>query len=136
MTKNDLVTIRPMKESDKNFIYSTFLIGLFYGNSWFNLIDKDTFMHNYHKILDILLSNPDTVVKTACLKDDADTIVGYSIEKVDKSVVHWCFVKKAWRGIGIANSLVSHEAKITTHMTNAGIAICSKKKIAFNPFVL
>ena len=79
MTKNDLVTIRDFRPEDKNFILSTFLRGLYHGGSCFSIMNKQTFMEHYHGVAESLLASPNTKVKVACLKEDLDVILGYTM---------------------------------------------------------
>src|ERR1700690_2054809 len=126
MNKNDLITTRLMNPNDKNFILATFLRGLFYGESWFSLIKKDIFMHNYHSIVEKLLSSDNNYVKVACLKDDPEVILGYAILSKDDQVLHWAFVKKSWRSIGIFKALAPSTVKTVTHLTKAGLGMLKK----------
>ena len=131
--KADLVIIRDGIEDDRSFIFSTFLRGLFYGDSWFSQMPKNLFMQNYHKILEALLDRSE--IKVACLKEDPQVILGYAILSKTTPTLHWCFVKSAWRGIGIAKSLVPKETKVATHLTKVGLSIMKKRpEMVFNPF--
>lgn len=132
MNKNELVKIRDFSPSDKNFILATFLRGLFYGESWFSLIDKKIFMEHYHKVVEYILNKPGISIKIACLSEDADVILGYAIYENDK--LHWTFVKKNWRNIGIAKDLVPSNITTVTHLTKVGLSIIHKKSLQFNPF--
>lgn len=136
MNKNDLFLIRDYKPEDEVFIYATWLRGLYYGDSWFTAINKDTFMKEYKKIIYNILQNPNIVIRVACLKDDADVILGYSVVNKSETVLHWCFVKTAWRKIGLAKSLVPSTVKDSTVATKLGMIILKKKNIEFNPFVI
>lgn len=134
MTKNELVSIRDMQPEDKNFIYASWLRGLYYGESWFSLIPKNEFMQHYHKVIDFILNKPTVTIKIACLKEDADVILGYAVFEKDK--LHWVFVKKNWRTIGIARDLVPSTTKTVTHLTKVGVSILHKHNLSFNPFVI
>lgn len=134
MNKSELVAIRSILPEDRNFILATFLRGLYYGDSWFTLIPKQSFMEHYHKVIDYLLAKPGVQVKVACLKDTPDVILGYSI--LSNDTVHFVFVKKNWRGIGIARDLVPNSTKVTTHLTKVGLSILVKKGLTFNPFLV
>lgn len=136
MLKSELVAIRPYTLEDRNFILATFLRGLYYGDSWYSLIDKSVFMKNYHGIVTFLIDSPKVTVRIACLKEDPETILGYSITAADNSSLHWVFCKRAWRSIGIAKSLVPSEIKTVTHLTKTGISILNKKNWSFNPFAI
>jgi hypothetical protein len=133
--KEDLIAIRPYKEEDKNFILATFLRGVYYGDSWFSLIPKNIFMAHYHIFAENLIARPGVSIRIACLKEDPEVILGYSISKGD--AIDWVFVKNAWRGIGIAKSLVPDGVKFVTHLTKSGLAIIKKHpEVQFNPFAL
>ncbi len=139
MNKADLIAIRPMQEDDKNFILSTFLRGLYHGNSWFSLIPKNIFMVHYHKVATALVESPNHEKTIACLKDDPSVILGYAIhhQALDKIVLDYTFVKSSWRGIGIAKSIVPEGVSAITHLTKLGMSIWQKKapNAVFNPFI-
>ncbi len=134
MNKDQLITIRDFTANDKNLIFATFLRGLYFGESWFSLIDKKIFMEHYHKVIEYILAKPSVSIKIACLKEDADTVLGYAIFESEK--LHWVFVKRPWRGIGIAKDLVPSNVTTVTHLTKVGLSIIYKKGLAFNPFAV
>jgi hypothetical protein len=130
-----LYNVRDYKPEDKHFIMATFLKGLYYGESYFSLMEKQTFMNNYKPVAEALINK--RTIKVACLPDDPDVILGYAITSNDYQSLDWCFVKSAWRRKGIAKSLVpAHPANIT-HLTNLGKSLMPKLKGAvFDPFKL
>lgn len=133
MDKNNLVAIRDWTPEDKNFILSTWLKGLRFGNDWFELIDSNVYYKNYHAVIESLLNSPGIVVKVACLKDDPEVILGYGVYKGER--LDWIFVKKAWRSIGIARSLIPSNITTVSHITDAGRGILRKHPgVTFNPF--
>lgn len=127
----EIVKIRDWKVGDENFILSTFLRGLYYGNDWFKEIPKDLFMTKYHDIIEYLLAKPNTVVKIACLKEDEDVILGYSIHR--DSILDFIFVKKAWRKKGIGKALLPLTFTKVSHLTKVGRALKPTSCI-FDPF--
>ncbi len=130
-----LYNIRDSKDSDKNFILATFLRGLYYGETWFSDIPKDIFMDNYKLIAQALINSPKVVIKVACLPEDADTIIGYSILSNDYQTVHFVYVKSIWRLKGVGKSLVPQHPTFVSHLTQLGKTLLSKLKPAvFNPF--
>lgn len=131
-----LSTIRDYTEEDKAFIMATFLRGLYYGDSWFSLIHKGIFMTAYKPVVEALLISPKNTVKILCLKEDPTVILGYSILSADFQTIHWCYVKSAWRGKGIAKSLTPAHPTTVTHLTELGRTLMSKyKSCIFNPFL-
>lgn len=136
MNKSELVSIRNYEPLDKNFILATFLRGLYHGETWYSEVPKQIFMENYHKIIEFIMTIPTNQIKVACLKDDKDVILGYSIFSTQKKAVHWVFIKKSWRGIGIAKDLVPSDTVFYTHFTKVGQIIMKKKNLTLNPFAL
>lgn len=135
MKRSDLIALRAYKFEDEGFVYSTFLKGLYYGDSWFRLIDKDIFMKNYHSIITSLLAAPNTVIIIAHLKEDIDTVVGYAILNTNLKVLHYIFIKPAWRTIGVAKMLVPETVDTVTHLTKMGLGILKTHPgLKFNPF--
>lgn len=152
MQKADLIAMRGYLPEDENFIYKTWLDGLKYGNSpnkldqdtdesnehWFKYafeeIEYKTFCEKYRKIINHILSKSGVSVKLACLKEDPGVIVGYSV--ADRDILHWVYVKVAWRNIGIASDLVPDNVTYVTHLTKPGIAIKRKKRWIFDPTLI
>lgn len=130
-----LYDIRDAKESDKAFVLATFLRGLYHDSSWFSLIPKRIFMTNYHPVAEAIVNSPKYVIKVACLQDDPDTIIGYSILAADYTGIVWVFVKKKWRLNGIATTLLPKFPQYVTHINNLGTKLLPKfEGCHFNPF--
>ncbi len=135
-SETKLFTVRDYRQSDHPFIMSTFLKGLRFGNDLFREIRSEVFFKEYQKIVESLLSHPNTEVKVACLSDDEEVILGYSIHSKDGTKAHFTFVKSAWRGIGICRALVPPTVKTVTHITKTGLSLARKHNLDFNPFAL
>lgn len=139
-----LYDIRDAKPEDKNFILATFLRGLYYGESYFSLMPKSIFMVHYKLVGEVLLASPKVTVKVACLKEDPDVIIGYSILSSDYQTIHWVYVKNSkltdgttWRKHGVGRSLVPKNPTSVSHLTELGKVLISKfPNCVFNPFSL
>ncbi len=135
--------IRDAIGSDRNFIFATWLRGLYYGDSWFNKIPKPIFMENYHKVIERILDQSNVTIKVACLADDPDVILGYSIYRTANfggivvNTLDWVFVKSAWRKIGIGKKLLPDKIQAYTHITKLAGDIIKLKapSLIFNPFL-
>lgn len=133
--KKDLIAIRDYTPEDHNFILSTWLKGLKFGNSWFNLIDQTAYYKVYHTLIENILARSGTEVKVAVLKDEPEFILGYSVLRKNQTIADWVFCKSTWRGIGIANMLVPKTVKQISHLTKTGEFIFKKRaNLSFNPF--
>jgi len=124
------ISIREPEETDIPFFFTTWLHGLYYGNSWFNAIDKDVFYEKYHEVLKLLLGR--SSLRVACMEDEPDVILGYSV--FTDTTLHWVFVKKAWRKLGIAKRLIPQDINTVSHLTKLGKAL-KPKDWKFNPFL-
>lgn len=130
-----MIKIRPAVASDKSLILSTFLKSLYYSNDFYGQIDQKAYFDGYGRVIEHLLQKSVLRPLVACLADEPEVVLGWALVEPEASVIHYCYVKKAWRNQGIAKQLVQGlELKICTHLTKAGNAIRLKKSITFNPF--
>lgn len=139
-TFTGLYDIRDVKPSDNNFILATFLRSLYYGydenSPYFRLIPKEIFWANYKPIAEAMVQPGRVTIKIACLKEEPDVILGYSILSNDFSTINFVYVKSAWRLRGIARALVPQYPTTVTHLTKVGQSLLTKFEtpIIFNPF--
>lgn len=131
-----LIAVRDyLPDLDENFLYSTALSGLYYGDSWFSKIKKAIFITHYRNILKHILAKPSTTVKVACIASDPNEIKGYVILVNNAQAVMWVFVKKDWRNNGIAKALIPDTVVEVTNLTKLGEILLKKyPTLTFNPF--
>jgi GNAT superfamily N-acetyltransferase len=127
---DDIFIVRNVRIEDLNYIYDTWLNGLYFGNETFRLMREHIFKQNYQKVLEALI--PNTVIKVCALKDDIDTIIGYAVYR--DTALDWVFVKPMWRRIGIAKKLVPEKIKTYSHITKM-VKSYRPKTWEFNPFI-
>lgn len=130
------VVIRPYRPSDKSFIYSTWLKGLYHGHYEALGVPKEVFYAYYPTVLDNLLARASVGCLIACLADDSEVIVGYVVLESDAMAAHWGFIKAGWRGMGHFKALLScSEISFYSHTTKPGAAIAKKYGLTYNPFM-
>lgn len=123
------------QDTDKAFIMATWLRGLYYGDSWFSIVPKSIFMNSYKVFLAALL--PKSKIRIACLIEDKNEILGYSVTSIDTTILHWIFVKSLYRNQGIARSLTPKYVDSVSHLTELGKDLMKKlPDCVFNPFNL
>lgn len=127
-----MIEVRKAQEQDTNFILSTWLKGALHGNSFFSLIPRDTFFENYERVIKAIIERAETRIAT--LPDDPNIILGYSV--TEPGIIHWVYVKKAWRKMGIAKTLTQGPFDTVTHVTDLSLAILKNKPKIFNPFLI
>lgn len=126
----DSFDIRPANVDDLPFIYSTWLKNLYYGCPFYRDVDRKTYFSSYKHIVTGLLSR--ATVKVCCLKEEPEVVLGYSVHEGE--ILHWVYVKKAWRGLRIASCLVPPNIAWVSHLTNIGKKL-KPKDWKFDPFV-
>jgi hypothetical protein len=132
-----LYNIRNAISSDHNFVIATFLRGIYYGDTFFSAVPKGLFMDRYKLVAQALVKDPSTKIRIACLPEDQDVIIGYSITSNNDTTLNWAFVKKNWREKGIAKSLIPNiQSVVPQHVTHPlGKILTSKyKDLTPNPF--
>lgn len=134
LSQTNVYSIRDKDLSDEAFIIVSFLKALYYGKTWYSKIPKDIFMDNYKHIAKILFDKG--TIKVACLKEDPSIIIGFAILSGNNEILHFVYVRKNWRNIGVAKSLIPSTIKAVTHLTPTGESLLPKLTNAvFNPFV-
>lgn len=95
-------------------------------------------MDNYKYVAERLVDSHNTVVKVACLPEDPDIILGYSILSANYSTIHWVYVKSAWRNKGIGRSITPRNPLYISHLSKLGKELMNEKfkHTQFNPFSL
>lgn len=118
----------------EGMIYSKFLRSLRYGNSYFKLIDQEPYFKCYDAYIKTILTRPAAVVRLAVLSDDEDVVLGWAL--IEPMKIHYIYVNKDNRRIGIATSLMPKAFDTFTHITNMVLPLWQKKfpEAKFNPF--
>lgn len=131
-----LYNIRPATKDDHNFILATFLRGIYYGETFFSEVPKALFMSKYKQVAQALVLDKSTVIRIACLPDDSDVVIGYSITNNNDTTLNWVFIKKAWRGKGIAKNLLPNTltSLVPQHATKQGFILTKNLNLTLNPF--
>lgn len=119
----------------KAFIYSNWMNSLRFGNDYFKLTQSATFYDAYGKYITDIMHREDARVRVCVLSDDEDTALGFSVD--EKDILHYVYVKKECRKMGIANFLVVRGFKTISHITHIGLSIWQEKypTINLNPFL-
>lgn len=124
-----------MLHEDENFIYDTWLKGLYFGNEQNKKMKPSVYFDYHRKIIDMILGSVKTMVKIVCLKEDPEVVLGYSV--FEDHILHYIFIKHAWRGIGLTKYLLPEKLEHMTHTTPIGESFLRKKfpKISFKSLI-
>lgn len=100
------------------FIYSTWLKSYRTGSGLGLASGKHAYFLTYNLIIDQILGRSDTAVWVAVKFDEPNVIWGYAVS--EPGVLHYVFVKEAFRKFGIARSLYQNSFNarpFVTHVT-------------------
>lgn len=108
MIPTDAIVVRAYdKDTDEDFIYSTWIRNYKHSSYFAKRIKPSVFFKEHHIVIDHLMQKPEMVCLVAHPKNDQDTLLGYAVfEKLDdRHVVHFTYVKDAFRMMGIAKTI-------------------------------
>ena len=134
------IQIRRMIDGDLHFILATWLKSFRASGDIPRRIRDSDFFPIYEPFLKELINKSDTHV--ACLADDWDVIAGFMTSEQTglDTLIHYCFVKEAWRKMGIARLLLDNVQKSPsvyfTHWTSPIESISHKLDARYNPYRL
>lgn len=121
---------------DHNFVKQTWL--KCYRHSAFARAIRDSvFFRFHHPIVERILERPGTSVRVACLPDAPEVILGYLVH--EGGVVHWVYVKGAFRRLGIASRLAENlppDFSFTHRTTEAEPLLRKYPHATYNPYVI
>lgn len=136
------IEVRRAKDADMPFIYANWLNHYKNYSSFAKRIRKDLFMQWHHKVVKLIVERSTCDVYVAYPKGDPEVLLGYLVTEQwpDGPVVHFIFVKEAFRRFGIARSMIKHSEiptdKITfTHWTYDMDALTKRyPEYVYNPY--
>lgn len=130
--------IRNAEPDDLAFIYQTWLKSYAASSEIGRSVRQSLFFREYRKVIDRLLFSSGVLI--ASIHEDDKVILGYLV--FEPKVLHYCFIKEAFRFSGIAKSLVEKAmgkeiAHMYTHHTRQLNPIVEKYELlTYNPFLL
>lgn len=116
-------------------ILAKWLRTLKYGNDFFKLIESDGYFESYQKFIKSLLARPQCIVRLAVLSDVPDVCLGFSVS--EPGILHYLWVHRDNRKMGIGRALMQFPFKYITHLTTHGMRMWTKNfhNVKFNPFL-
>lgn len=135
--------VRPARRTDAHFIASSWLKS-YRDSPATAAVPSQTFYYWHHRVIEVVLAR--AAVLVACDPDDPDTIVGWACAEAMPGalVLHYVYVKHAFRRFGIARALVralqaaepGTDQIFATHATRRALGIMREHDIFLNPYLL
>ena len=120
------VILRDLIPTDQALIYSSWRNALWFAEKRPDS-EADKFYAMTSKSIRKLLSETDNHVKIACLQEDPDEIIGYSV--MNKDHLYFVYVKADYRKKGIGSLLTKGFETVTRPQTRIGKVLVEKKKL-------
>jgi ribosomal protein S18 acetylase RimI-like enzyme len=137
------IEIRGAYLEDVNFIFATMLKSYRHASTFARKISNEVFYKYHHAFLDSCLKRPGSRVMVAHPKGEPDVILGYLLSERredGEEVVHYTYVKKSFRQMGVARALwkTLEDKKYTiTHYTvDADWVMKKYSNLTYNPYLL
>lgn len=109
-----------------------------HGNDYIRLCDLKSYYLAYDTYIASILQRAHVMVLLAVLSDNHDIVLGFCIFERNhhQGILHYVYVQKDFRKIGIAKMIVPTQIDIITHLTRTGLELWNSKcpKAIFNPF--
>lgn len=127
---------------DVPFIFATMLRSYRHASFFARKISNDVFYKYHHMFLDSCLKREKSTVIVAHPKGEPNVILGYvlSEERAEGHIVHYTYVKRSFRRLGVAKALWStldpKKQYIITHFTTDADWIVKKFNLVYNPYLL
>lgn len=128
--------IRGARDEDYRFVRATWMRGQYGGSKYHRHLEPSAYHKMQLKKVNETLLNPLNSLRIACDASDRDLILGYAVVgwQGDNAVIHWVYIKSAFRRIGIATKLVEDlKTNIVTNITDLGNLIRKNKGFKFSP---
>jgi GNAT superfamily N-acetyltransferase len=130
---SDFVVVEGLADA-RNLIYATWLRSYESSSLMTKNIPRDVFFAEHHKVLDRIFAR-DPIVKLAVMPDSHEVVFGWSVS--EPGVIHYVYVKPAFRRHGVARALLEHVKTPFTYSHHTYILRDLHKHVAgsvFNPY--
>ena len=136
---NSLVLIRRADADDAAFVFSYWLRDHFEHSAFARGVSKDTYMRLHHLVLERVIAR--SCIWVACDAEDPSVLYGFICAEGD--ILHYLFVKRRFRGLGIGGRLLAEAGfsatgpKLFTHLTDSMIRLRQRWPLAeYSPYHL
>jgi hypothetical protein len=133
--------VRPAYLEDVPFIFATWLRSYRHSSTFAKKISNEIYYSRHHLVIDLILKREGSKVLVAHPEEDPDIILGYVVTEVQADgaeVVHYTYVKKSFRRMGIAEGLWKELDKSKdyafTHYTTDAEWLTKKYNLTYDPY--
>jgi GNAT superfamily N-acetyltransferase len=145
---SNVVAFRPPTPRDLNFVRANWLKSARdprEGAYWLTNMSNEEFFdegNGYKSFVEGLLTADNVCCLIAHDAEMTDHLFGFLVYEVDQPAIHYIYVKRHYRGEGIARALIKRalpdfgvSATVSTAMIRPWPVLARKHKLVFNPFI-
>lgn len=139
---NSDVIIRDARESDMPFFWSSTLNHFKHSATATKNIPASIYFWHEQKIIEKMLKRAGSFIRMAALRDDDETVLGFVWGNEAPQTLHYLYVKRAFRLMGIAKQLCDEsfddiDQIYVSRMSYDGARLIGKyKQLVYNPYVM
>src|ERR1700677_4935251 len=141
MTISMPIEIRPAYLEDIPFIFATWLRSYRHSSTFAKKISNDIYYLRHHLVIDLILKREGSKVLVVHPQGEPDVILGYVVTEKQPDgaeVVHYTYVKKSFRRMGIAETLWKeldkNKSYTFTHYTTDAEWLNKKYNLIYDPY--
>lgn len=125
---------------DVPFIFATWLRSYRHASAFARKISNEVYFARHHMVIDLILKRAGSKVSVAHPRGEPDVILGYVVSEKQpdgEDVVHYTYVKKSFRQMGVASALWKNLEKkkwVFTHYTTDTDWVVRKYDLTYDPY--
>lgn len=136
------IIIRDGTPDDESFFYNSLLHHYKHSSPHTKIIPDHWYYQGQQALIARVLERTGNILKFAALREDPAVVFGFLWGSSKPATVHYCYVKKAFRELGIAANLFrsvfdDQEQVFYTHFTYDGGKIThTRPRLIYHPYLL
>ena len=134
------IVLRFVTPEDTAFIIQSWVKSYWQGFvSFCHEISPPIYNKNQRRVIENILTDCKKTSLVAHVPEEPDVIIGWAVieKRLGERLVHYVYVKEAFRKFGIAERLVGREPFTYTHLTRRAQSILDGRRgFTFNPWLL
>lgn len=133
------IDVRSASEKDLSFVYATWLHNYQHNSYHAKKIRSSIFYKNHQKVLHSIVNNETTKIYIASPQGESEVILGYMV--TGPQCVHFLYVKKTFRGFGVAKTLAQasrldlDECSFSHWCIDTNWIVEKHPKLTYNPYL-
>lgn len=132
---NKFLKVRPLRNDEKNFVYSSWLKSVRVTSDWSKIKPDQVFFREYQKLIKSRLETSSVLVATPA--SEQNILIAYLCYQFvnDCLILDFIYVKGSFRRNGIAQYLIEHVTRLLNPANTIMTHYSSKFNFQYDPFL-